>query len=94
MRIQNLEICFVRWDEFLFGEGGCRILVSVAPENQMIWESYLQENLTDFWQKIGLVGNAENNLQILLKKGVSLINVDMGEMSDRFQNAIERRLSF
>ncbi|MDE5103659.1 MAG: phosphoribosylformylglycinamidine synthase subunit PurL [Trichodesmium sp. St19_bin2] len=83
-----------RWDEFLFGEGGCRILVSIAPENQIIWESYLQENLADFWQKIGLVGNAESGLQILVNQGVCLINIDMGEMSDRFKNAIERRLDF
>ncbi|NES06955.1 MAG: phosphoribosylformylglycinamidine synthase subunit PurL [Okeania sp. SIO2F4] len=88
------DVSNFRWDEFLFGEGGCRILVSVAPENQMIWESYLQENLADFWQKIGLVSNAESGLQILVNEGVSLINVEMGEMSDRFQNAIERRLSF
>jgi len=88
------DVSSFRWDEFLFGEGGCRILVSVAPENQMIWESYLQENLADFWQKIGMVGNSESGLQILVNEGVSLINVEMGEMSDRFQNAIERRLSF
>ena len=83
-----------RWDELLFGEGGCRILVSVAPENQMIWESYLQENLADLWQKIGLVGNAESGLQILVNKDVCLINLDMGEMRDHFKHAIERRLGF
>ncbi|MEB3341959.1 phosphoribosylformylglycinamidine synthase subunit PurL [Okeania sp.] len=83
-----------RWDEFLFGEGGCRILVSVAPENQIIWESYLQENLADFWQKIGLVENAESDLQILVNESLCLINVEMGEMSDRFENSIERRLNF
>ncbi len=88
------DVSDFRWDEFLFGEGGCRILVSVAPEERVIWESYLQENLADFWQKIGLVGNAESGLQILVNEGVSLINLEMGEMSDRFQNAIERRLSF
>lgn len=83
-----------RWDELLFGEGGCRILVSVAPENQMIWESYLQENLADLWQKIGLVGNAESGLQILVNKDVCLINLDMGEMRDNFKHAIEKRLGF
>ncbi|RQH46923.1 phosphoribosylformylglycinamidine synthase subunit PurL [Okeania hirsuta] len=92
----NLELAEksdFRWDEFLFGEGGCRILVSIAPENQKIWESYLQENLTNFWQKVGLVGNAESSLQILVNEGVSLINLEIGEMSDRFNNAIERRLN-
>ncbi len=86
------DVSGLRWDEFLFGEGGCRILVSVAPENQIIWESYIQENLADFWQKIGLVSNAESGLQILVNEDVCLINLEMGEMSDRFQNAIERRL--
>ncbi|NEN90683.1 MAG: phosphoribosylformylglycinamidine synthase subunit PurL [Okeania sp. SIO3H1] len=92
----NLELAEksdFRWDEFLFGEGGCRILVSIAQENQKIWESYLQENLTNFWQKVGLVGNAESALQILVDEGVSLINLEMGEMSDRFNKAIERRLN-
>lgn len=83
-----------RWDELLFGEGGCRILVSVAPENQMIWESYLQENLADLWQKIGLVGNAESGLQILVNKDVCLINLDMFKMRDHFKHAIEKRLGF
>ncbi|NEP85940.1 MAG: phosphoribosylformylglycinamidine synthase subunit PurL [Okeania sp. SIO2C2] len=92
----NLELAEksdFRWDEFLFGEGGCRILVSIAPENQKIWESYLQENLTNFWQKVGLVGNAESGFKILVDEGVSLINLEMGKMSDRFNNAIERRLN-
>ncbi|MCL2934223.1 MAG: AIR synthase-related protein, partial [Trichodesmium sp. MAG_R03] len=88
------DVSNFRWDEFLFGEGGCRILVSIAPENQIIWESYLQENLTYFWQKIGLVGNAESGLQILVNEVMSLINIDIGEISDRFKGAIERRLSF
>ncbi|NEQ39360.1 MAG: phosphoribosylformylglycinamidine synthase subunit PurL [Okeania sp. SIO3I5] len=91
---QLSDVSGLRWDEFLFGEGGCRILVSVAPENQMIWESYLQENLADFWLKIGLVNNAESGLQILVNESVSLINLEMGEMSDRFENAIEKRLKF
>ncbi|NET28390.1 phosphoribosylformylglycinamidine synthase subunit PurL [Okeania sp. SIO1I7] len=92
----NLELAEksdFRWDEFLFGEGGCRILVSIAPENQKIWESYLQENLTNFWQKVGLVGNAASSFKILVDEGVSLINLEMEEMSDRFNNAIERRLN-
>ncbi|MDY7005106.1 MAG: phosphoribosylformylglycinamidine synthase subunit PurL [Cyanobacteriota bacterium] len=92
VNLELVEKSDFRWDEFLFGEGGCRILVSIARENQKIWESYLQENLTGFWQKVGLVGNAESSLQILVDEGVSLINLEMGEMSDRFNNAIEKRL--
>ena len=40
------------------------------------------------------MGNAESGLQILVNQGVCLINIDMGEMSDHFKNAIERRLDF
>ena len=83
-----------RWDEFLFGEGSCRILVSVAPENQQIWESFIQENLTNSWAKIGQVGNTQTALQILAKNHLSLINLKLAQISDRYYNAIERRLNF
>ncbi len=91
LELSDLSSC--RWDEFLFGEGGCRILVSVAPENQTIWESYLQENLLGFGEKIGLVGKATDCLQIFVKKSIALINLEIEEMSDRFEKAIERRLN-
>lgn len=82
-----------RWDEFLFGEGGCRILVSVVPAYQQIWESNLREKLTNSWAKIGQVGNAENTLQILVNHHLSLINLELAQISDRYYNAIERRLN-
>lgn len=81
-----------RWDEILFGEMGNCIVVSVAPKNQEIWESYLQEHLTKMWQKIGLVGGAELPLRVVSADNQVLIEVAMGEMGDRFYNAIERRI--
>src|SRR6476469_1800559 len=82
-----------RWNEILFGEMGNCIVVSVAPKNQEIWESYLQEHLTKMWHKIGLVGGAESPLRVLSADNQVLIEVAMGEMGDRFYNAIERRIA-
>ena len=82
-----------RWDEILFGEMGNCIVVSVAPKNQEIWESYLQEHLTKMWHKIGLVCCAESPLRVVSADNQVLIEVAMGEMGDRFYNAIERRIA-
>ncbi|MEG4455561.1 phosphoribosylformylglycinamidine synthase subunit PurL [Microcoleus sp. N9_A1] len=82
-----------RWDEILFGEMGNCIVVSVAPKNQGIWESYLQEHLTKMWQKIGLVCCAESPLRVVSADNQALIEVSMGDMGDRFYNAIERRIA-
>ncbi|MEG4288292.1 phosphoribosylformylglycinamidine synthase subunit PurL [Microcoleus sp. C2C3] len=82
-----------RWDEILFGEMGNCIIVSVAPKNQEIWESYLQEHLTQMWQKIGLVCCAESPLRVVSADNQVLIEVSMSEMGDRFYNAIERRIA-
>jgi phosphoribosylformylglycinamidine synthase len=86
-----------RWDEILFAESASRILVSVAPEQQSDWESYLQEQLGEqaqgkCWQKLGVVKSKNAYLQVMMGDNLSLINVTMAEMSDRFSNAIERRL--
>jgi phosphoribosylformylglycinamidine synthase len=82
-----------RWDEILFGEMGNCIVVSVAPKNQEIWEAYLQEHLTKMWQKIGLVCCAESPLRVVSADNQVLIEVAMGDMGDRFYNAIERRIA-
>ena len=82
-----------RWDEVLFGEGGARIIVSVALAEQQIWESYLQEQLNDYWQKIGNVGNSHTGLGVLTSDNKTLINVTMEDVSDRYHHAINRRLA-
>ncbi|HEY9849374.1 MAG TPA: phosphoribosylformylglycinamidine synthase subunit PurL [Leptolyngbyaceae cyanobacterium] len=83
----------LRWDNLLFGEGGSRILVSVAQERTEIWESYLKEQLGDFWQKIGQVGNADDLLRVITADNQSSIDVSMTDVCDRYLNAIERRLA-
>ncbi|MEG3843365.1 AIR synthase related protein, partial [Microcoleus sp. herbarium14] len=82
-----------RWDEVLFGEMGNCIVVSVAPENQGIWESYLQEHLPKMWQKIGVVGGADSPLRVVSADNLGLIEVGMGDMGDRYWSAIERRIA-
>jgi phosphoribosylformylglycinamidine synthase subunit PurL len=81
-----------RWDEILFGEMGNCIVVSVAPENQGIWEAYLQEHLAKMWQKIGVVGGADSPLRVVSADNLGLIEVGMVDMCDRFYNAIDRRI--
>lgn len=70
-----------RWDECFFGEGASRILVSVSPESQQQWETFLQAKLGDSWQKIGIV--TEENLTIN-----STFVVSLEEMKEKFEGAI------
>jgi phosphoribosylformylglycinamidine synthase len=82
-----------RWDEVLFGEGGSRIVVSLSPEYQQHWESYLQDNLGNNWQNLGKVASAEDGLQIVSSVNEHLINVNLTDMQESYYNAIERRLA-
>ncbi len=81
-----------RFDEVLFGEGGARILVSVSGENQEKWESYLYRTLPENWQKLGTVTNS-GNLEILTADNHKLLQVSLEDMSDRYSQAISKRLA-
>ncbi len=88
-----------RWDEILFGESGSRILVSVPPEQQDHWESYLREEFGESaqgyyesWVKIGVVKSNNTYLRVFVVDNQPVIDVSMADISDRFSNAIERRL--
>lgn len=82
-----------RWDQVLFGEGGGRILTSVAPEQQRVWEAYLATCLGNDWQQIGQVGEPNSPIQILSADNFPLIKVTMESVGDCWDNALERRLS-
>jgi phosphoribosylformylglycinamidine synthase len=82
-----------RWDLLLFGEGGGRIFVSVAIDLVEVWESYLNTQLGEDWQKLGSVGDANGNLQVLTADGVSVLNVRMTDISDRYLNSIPRQIA-
>ncbi|MDZ8087700.1 MAG: phosphoribosylformylglycinamidine synthase subunit PurL [Nostoc sp. DedQUE12b] len=92
----NLEIAptqLNRLDEVLFAEGGARILVSVASAQQEIWESYLQEHLSQEWQKLGVVSNFETGLGVFTTDNQTLIKVSIEDMNDRYFHAITKRLA-
>ncbi|WP_107666211.1 phosphoribosylformylglycinamidine synthase subunit PurL [Cyanothece sp. BG0011] len=80
----------IRLDSLLFGEVCGQIIVSVSPENQQEWESYLQGNLDKNWQKIGQVKSKQ--LDVKLSDKSSIINLELTEMINVWSNAIERRL--
>jgi phosphoribosylformylglycinamidine synthase len=89
-----------RWDEVLFGESASRILVSVKPEQQANWESYLNEQLGGqaqdhgaYWQKLGVVKSKNADLRLFTDDNLPIIDVTIADMSDRFSNALERRLT-
>lgn len=83
-----------REDELLFGEVAGSIIVSVSPSQQLSWENYLQQHLANEWQKIGVVGNSNQILRVFTHDNRTLIDVSIEVMSDRFYNAIERRLNY
>ncbi|MBD2165107.1 phosphoribosylformylglycinamidine synthase subunit PurL [Calothrix membranacea FACHB-236] len=82
-----------RLDTLLFGEGGGQILVSVGSEQQEIWESYLQEHLSQQWQKLGTVVNSEMGLGVLTSDNQTLIKGSINDMTNRYSQAIARRLA-
>jgi phosphoribosylformylglycinamidine synthase subunit PurL len=81
-----------RFDSLLFAEGGARILVSVAPDQQSDWETYLQTQLGKNWQRLGQVGSPAEGLRISTPNNHFLIDAKIEEISDRWLRAIERRL--
>ena len=85
-----------RWDEVLFGESASRILVSVTPQQHTGWESYLNEQLGGqglYWQNLGFVKCLNGDLRVIIAENQPIIDMTIADMSDRFSQAIERRLT-
>jgi phosphoribosylformylglycinamidine synthase II len=85
----------LRWDALLFAEGGARIVVSVNSQQQETWENYLQQQLGEagiHWCQLGEVEDDSAPLKILASESVTLVDVSLVEIGDRYFNAIERRL--
>ncbi|WP_416669723.1 phosphoribosylformylglycinamidine synthase subunit PurL [Egbenema bharatensis] len=93
VEIGSRESISFRWDSLLFAEGGARILVSVAPDRTEAWEAYLTEQLGEHWQKLGVVTETGGSLRVSTTSNLELINVTIETMTDRWSNAIERRLN-
>jgi phosphoribosylformylglycinamidine synthase len=82
-----------RWDEVLFGESGARILVSISSGQQELWESYLKQQLANDWQKIGQVRDADTPLRVFAADNLCLISATIELISDRYYNAIPKRVA-
>ena len=85
----------LRWDALLFAEGGARIVVSVNSQQREDWENYLQQHLGEtgiHWCQLGQVEDDSAPLKILAADSITLVELSLTEMCDRYFNAIERRL--
>ncbi|MEO0396343.1 MAG: phosphoribosylformylglycinamidine synthase subunit PurL [Cyanobacteria bacterium P01_A01_bin.137] len=80
-----------RYDTLLFGEGGARIIVTVAPTHKTAWENYLDTHLQHEWSVIGTVTTG-SQLTLKISPHETLINLDVATMADRWRYAIERAL--
>ncbi|OKH20446.1 phosphoribosylformylglycinamidine synthase II [Hydrococcus rivularis NIES-593] len=81
-----------RFDEILFGEAASRIVVSVNPQCKDGWESYLNEQLGNNWQQIGVVTSQDNNFRVTTDDNHRAIDVTISNMMECWATAIERRL--
>ncbi len=79
-----------RLDVVLFGESASRIIVSISPEDETVWENYLNEKLPGQWRKIGRV--IGENLRVFTSDDRTLIDATIEVMNLTWKNAIERRL--
>lgn len=82
-----------RLDLLLFGEAASRILVSVSPEMQSEWETFLGDRLGTDWQFLGTVLDPNTHLRMATSDETPLVVATVEEMRDRFFGAIECRLS-
>lgn len=80
-----------RADTVLFGEGGARIVVSIAPSDQADWEMFLREQLGADWQQIGRVSGSV--LRIATSGADLLVDASLEMIQDAWQLAIDRRMS-
>jgi phosphoribosylformylglycinamidine synthase subunit PurL len=85
-----------RIDHLLFGEGGARILVTIAPADQAQWEATLSEQLGENWQRLGYVTDGDRpdggSLQIIDADRVTLVDVSLEAIARSWGEALERRL--
>lgn len=81
-----------RWDRLLFGEGGSRIIVSVAPTAIAAWETYLSQTLVGHWERLGTVQPPRALLTLTTANGDGVLESHPAELSTVWATAIERRL--
>ncbi|MEM0980024.1 MAG: phosphoribosylformylglycinamidine synthase subunit PurL [Cyanobacteria bacterium P01_H01_bin.58] len=81
-----------RWDRLLWGEGGARIVVSVAPAAIAAWETYLTQALPDHWERLGTVQSAQAPFTLTTADEGVVLESHLAELSTVWATAIERRL--
>ncbi|MEN9244880.1 MAG: AIR synthase-related protein, partial [Gloeomargarita sp. DG02_5_bins_242] len=79
-----------RWDEWLFGEGGSRIWVTVAPEFQQEWENYLAASLANEWACWGTTGGSSLVIQLHDKQ---VVNLPVAALYQAWSESLPRRLA-
>jgi phosphoribosylformylglycinamidine synthase len=78
-----------RLDRLLFAEGGARILVSVAPAHTVAW----QEALDAAGVSAQCLGVVEDEAELSISQaGQRLLQVPVAQLSERFEQAIPRRM--
>ncbi|WP_460192640.1 phosphoribosylformylglycinamidine synthase subunit PurL [Thermosynechococcus sp. FA-CM-4201] len=83
---------YPRWDVLLFAEGGARILVSVPPTAQPMWEAYVQAQLPDAWTRLGVVNGEHTELCIDTCDNSPLIRVTMEELAHAWRSPLPKYL--
>ncbi|MEO0455714.1 MAG: phosphoribosylformylglycinamidine synthase subunit PurL [Cyanobacteria bacterium P01_A01_bin.114] len=83
----------LRWDTLLFGEGGARIVVSVAAAQATAWEQYLATHLPQAWQPLGDVGKAHDALTVNTSDQQQVLSLALDTLTDTWRYAIERALA-
>lgn len=84
INLSSLPSLKLRWDEYLFGEGPSRIIVSVASDLQAVWEAYLQESLPHHWCQLGQVTSMEDGFTIEESRNNFVLKTTYSELSDRW----------
>ncbi len=82
-----------RWDRILFGEGGARILVSVAAASTAAWETFLAAQLPGYWQALGEVRTAQDPLSMVTADGQMILSVAVETLAQTWGQALESRLT-
>ncbi|MDX2273320.1 MAG: phosphoribosylformylglycinamidine synthase subunit PurL [Cyanobacteriota bacterium] len=74
-----------RWDEILFGEGGCRIVVTCPAPQQLAWQQTLEQHLGQDWCYLGSVTPASQGLTIQEEAGSPLIALSLAQLQQAFE---------
>ncbi|WJI27687.1 phosphoribosylformylglycinamidine synthase subunit PurL [Thermosynechococcus sp. B3] len=83
---------YPRWDVLLFAEGGARILVSVPPTAQTVWETYAQAQLPNAWTRLGVVNGEHTELCIDTCDNSPLIKVTIKELGIAWRSPLPKYL--